>query len=118
MDDLLQQLLKSVNEVNQNVNRIDQSIHHMEQRLARLEKMDSIEHRVTVNQIDLTDIKEVLGQMNNFQKEGIDSIVKLINKNIKNIILDEEIKKIHNRLDAHLTKIAQNEEAILIQAKN
>lgn len=117
MEELLKQLLISVNEIGNNVNRIDESIHHLEQRLARLEKMDSIEHRVTVNQIDLTDIKEVLEKMDAFQKEGIESIVKLVNTNIKSIKLDEEINNIHNRLDAQLTKIAQNEEAILMQGK-
>jgi hypothetical protein len=32
----------------------------IEKRLSRLEKMDSIEHRVEVNQIDLSDIKDSL----------------------------------------------------------
>ena len=61
------QLLKLLNEININVNSKLDSI---EIRLATLEKVNSIEHRVAVNQIDLCDIKELLQKIeeNPFEK--------------------------------------------------
>lgn len=69
----------------------------IEKRLARLEKVDSIEHRVAVNQIDLSDIKEVLEEMKgNFASNA-----------------GEEIKYIQKRLDSQLLMLAKAEEDII-----
>ncbi|MCL6571666.1 MAG: hypothetical protein K6T88_08265 [Bacillus sp. (in: Bacteria)] len=56
--------------------------------------MDSIEHRVAVNQIDLSDIKESLQRIEDSHKS--------------------EIQQVNRRLDSHLIKIAKVEEDILI----
>ncbi|WP_251552173.1 hypothetical protein [Neobacillus muris] len=76
------------------IDTFNKTLEKIENRLSRLEKVDSIEHRVAVNQIDLSDIKEVL--------ERIEETYKT------------EIKHIHRRLDSHLVKIAKTEEEILI----
>ena len=110
MEELLKQLIENVKDIKENVSRIDDSIHALEQRLSRLEKMDSIEHRVSVNQIDLTDIKEIVERMDEFQREEVLPMA----KKIKEIHTSEDFHLINRRLDAHLTKIAQNEEAILM----
>lgn len=108
MEDLLKQLIENVNEIKNNLASVDQSIQGLEQRLLRLEKMDSIEHRVSVNQIDLTDIKEIVEKVEQFQHDIILPMTKRQNS--------EELAYIHKRLDAQLTKIAQNEEAILMMS--
>lgn len=56
--------------------------------------MDSIEHRVEVNQIDLSDIKESLQRIEEKQSS--------------------EIHHINRRLDSHLVKLAKAEEDIII----
>ncbi|MCM3725556.1 hypothetical protein M3226_07655 [Neobacillus cucumis] len=66
----------------------------IEKRLSRLEKMDSIEHRVEVNQIDLSDIKDSLQRI-----EETHSI---------------ELQHVNRRLDSHLVKIAKLEEEMII----
>lgn len=114
MEELLKQLIQNVQDIKENVARIDDSIHALEQRLFRLEKMDSIEHRVSVNQIDLSDIKEIVEKMEEFQREEVLPMA----KQIKEIHRSEDLHLIHKRLDAHLTKIAQNEEAILMLTEN
>ncbi|AZU64890.1 hypothetical protein CHR53_07660 [Neobacillus mesonae] len=72
----------------------NETLDNIEKRLSRLEKVDSIEHRVTVNQIDLSDIKDSLHRMEETQKN--------------------DIQHINRRLDSHLVKIAKAEEEILI----
>lgn len=113
MEELLKQLIANVNEIKENVESINERFHHFEQRLSRLEKVDSIEHRVSVNQIDLSDIKEIVEKIEEFQKEQILPMAMHIN----DIHYAEEFNKINNRLDAHLAKIAKNEEAILMISK-
>ncbi|NMD70503.1 hypothetical protein HHO41_09385 [Bacillus sp. DNRA2] len=108
MEELLKQLIENVSEIKNNLTKIDDSIHVLENRLSRLEKMDSIEHRVSVNQIDLTDIKEIVEKMEQFQKEIILPMTKKQ--------YSDELAYIHKRLDAQLTKIAQNEETILMMS--
>ncbi|MEH7544766.1 hypothetical protein FB550_1143 [Neobacillus bataviensis] len=66
----------------------------IEKRLSRLEKMDSIEHRVEVNQIDLSDIKDSLQRIE--ETHGI------------------ELQHVNRRLDSHLVKIAKLEEEMII----
>jgi len=50
----------NVNDIKSLIQTFNVTLDHIEKRLSRLEKMDSIEHRVEVNQIDLSDIKESL----------------------------------------------------------
>jgi predicted nucleic acid-binding Zn-ribbon protein len=66
----------------------------IEKRLSRLEKMDSIEHRVEVNQIDLLDIKDSLQRIEETH--------------------NNELKHVNRRLDSHLVKIAKLEEEMII----
>ncbi|MFD2443028.1 hypothetical protein ACFSO7_03435 [Bacillus sp. CGMCC 1.16607] len=94
----MDRLLKAIEEIKTVVLSNQSKLESIEKRLSRLEKVDSIEHRVAVNQIDLSDIKEVL--------EGIK----------ENFLIDggSEIKNIHKRLDSHLIKLARAEEDIII----
>jgi predicted nucleic acid-binding Zn-ribbon protein len=66
----------------------------IEKRLSRLEKMDSIEHRVEVNQIDLSDIKDSLQRIEESHSN--------------------ELQHVNRRLDSHLVKIAKLEEEMII----
>jgi hypothetical protein len=56
--------------------------------------MDSIEHRVEVNQIDLLDIKDSLQRIEETH--------------------NNELKHVNRRLDSHLVKIAKLEEEMII----
>lgn len=97
----MDQLLKAIEEMKSVILSNNEKLENIEKRLARLEKVDSIEHRVTVNQIDLSDIKESLDEMkDNFSFNG-----------------NDEFKSIHKRLDSHLIKIARVEEDLLILKK-
>ncbi|ULT58037.1 hypothetical protein L1999_05755 [Neobacillus drentensis] len=69
----------------------------IEKRLSRLEKMDSIEHRVEVNQIDLSDIKDSLQRIEESHSN--------------------ELQHVNRRLDSHLVKIAKLEEEMIISIK-
>lgn len=69
----------------------------IEKRLSRLEKMDSIEHRVEVNQIDLSDIKDSLQRIEESHSN--------------------ELQRVNRRLDSHLVKIAKLEEEMIISIK-
>ncbi|MGJ7921131.1 hypothetical protein [Neobacillus sp. LXY-4] len=114
MEELLKQLIENVKEIKQNVAHIDDSIKHLENRLSRLEKVDSIEHRVSVNQIDLSDIKDIVEKVEEFQREQVLPMA----KQIKDFRSSIDLELINKRLDAQLTKIAQNEEAILMLKGN
>jgi molecular chaperone DnaK (HSP70) len=114
MEALLKQLLDNINHMKENLEQIDQAIQNLDQRLFRLEKVDSIEHRVAVNQIDLSDIKEIVEKVEEFQREKILPMT----KKIEEFHRREDIEFINKRLDAHLIKIAQNEEAILMLKGN
>ncbi|GHH98592.1 hypothetical protein [Neobacillus kokaensis] len=87
-------LSENVNDIKTLINMFNETLENIEKRLSRLEKVDSIEHRVTVNQIDLSDIKDSLQRMEETQKH--------------------DIQHINRRLDSHLVKIAKAEEEILI----
>lgn len=113
MEELLKQLIANMNDIKENVAKIDGKIENIEQRLARLEKVDSIEHRVSVNQIDLSDIKGIVEKIEKFQKEEILPMTMHMN----DIRYAEEFLKINKRLDCQLVKIAKNEEDILILSK-
>lgn len=119
MEEILKQILSGMNEMKNEIAEIGKNIKTVEHRLDRLEKMDSIEHRVEVNQIDLTDIKEILEKMDSFQTDVLKDFFQIFKGTSFNKALQEELSLINNRLDAQLTKIAKNEEAILmIEGKN
>lgn len=85
----------------------------IEKRLERLEKVDSIEHRVTSNQIDITDIKDALERMEEMQTAKIENALRelLERAESKN---NSEFNTIHKRLDSHLLKLGRVEEEILM----
>lgn len=87
-------LTENVDDIKSLIAAFNETLGNIENRLARLEKMDSIEHRVEVNQIDLSDIKEMLQRIVDSQ--------------------NGEIQHINRRLDSHLVKIAKAEEDIII----
>lgn len=94
MEKQFEKLNENVNDMKSLINTFNKTLENIEQRLSRLEKMDSIEHRVAVNQIDLSDIKEVLERIEESQ--------------------NHDIQHINRRLDSHLIKIAKVEEETLI----
>jgi predicted nucleic acid-binding Zn-ribbon protein len=94
MEQKLVKLTENINDIKSLIQKFNETLENIEHRLARLEKMDSIEHRVEVNQIDLSDIKESLERIEEFQ--------------------GNEIKHINRRLDSHLVKIAKAEEEIIM----
>ncbi|MHC0036837.1 hypothetical protein [Pseudoneobacillus sp. C159] len=94
----MEELKKAFEEMKKVIMMNNEKLEHIEHRLDRLEKVDSIEHRVAVNQIDLSDIKEALEEI----KENY-----IFNGN-------DEFKSIHKRLDSHLIRIARVEEDIII----
>lgn len=94
MEKEFEKLTENVNDIKSLIKTFNDTLNHIEKRLARLEKMDSIEHRVEVNQIDLSDIKESLERIES--KQGSD------------------IHHLNRRLDTHLVKIAKVEEEILM----
>lgn len=114
MEKLLSDILNKVNSIDEKLCNMDKDLKHYGERLERLEKMDTIEHRVTVNQIDITDIKGIVEKVADFQREELMELSRLVNNFLKNSPVREELNHIHNRLDVQLHKIAQNEEAILI----
>lgn len=113
MEEILQKILEEMNEIKNHVAKTSQNIQVLESRLDKLEKLDSIEHRVSVNQIDLSDIKDIIEKMDSNQREELnDFFLFLKGTSIK--IFNEELHQINQRLDAQLTKIAKNEEAIML----
>ncbi|AIM17334.1 MULTISPECIES: hypothetical protein [Neobacillus] len=87
-------LTENVNEIKGLIRTLNETLEQIEKRLSRLEKVDSIEHRVAVNQIDLSDIKEVLERIENTH--------------------NNQIQHINRRLDSHLVKIARTEEELFM----
>jgi hypothetical protein len=86
--------LTDVNDIKSLIHTFNETLENIEKRLSRLEKMDSIEHRVAVNQIDLSDIKDSLQRIEDSH--------------------NNEIQHINRRLDSHLIKIAKVEEDMII----
>jgi len=113
MEEMLQKILQEMHEIKKHVVEMGGKIEGLENRLEKLEKLDSIEHRVEVNQIDLSDIKEYIDRMDSYQKEEFHDLFQFL-KGTTVKIFSEELLTINQRLDAHLTKIAKNEEAILM----
>lgn len=90
----IDKLTDNVNDIKSLFRTLNETLESIEKRLSRLEKMDSIEHRVEVNQIDLSDIKESLQRIEDAHSN--------------------EIQHINRRLDSHLVKIAKIEEEMII----
>ncbi|WP_144554786.1 hypothetical protein [Bacillus sp. X1(2014)] len=90
----IDKLTDNVNDIKSLFRTLNETLESIEKRLSRLEKMDSIEHRVEVNQIDLSDIKESLQRIEETHSS--------------------EIHHINRRLDSHLVKIAKIEEEMII----
>lgn len=111
MEQKLERLSDNVNDIKGLIETFNTTLENIEKRLSRLEKVDSIEHRVTVNQIDLSDIKESLERIESMQKDEIVNI-------IKEILNGEQMKYIQRRLDSHLVKLAKAEEEIIILKSN
>jgi predicted nucleic acid-binding Zn-ribbon protein len=91
-------LTENVDDIKSLIQTFNETLEHIGKRLSRLEKMDSIEHRVEVNQIDLSDIKESLQRIEDSH--------------------NSEIQHINRRLDSHLVKIAKVEEDMIIVKTN
>ncbi|MFO1444921.1 hypothetical protein KDN24_17290 [Bacillus sp. Bva_UNVM-123] len=118
MEEILKKILDDMNDLKSHLVDIGQNIKGIENRLEKLEKLDSIEHRVEVNQIDLSDIKEIVDRMEIYQKEEFHDFFQFL-KGTSLKVFSEELLVINQRLDAHLTKIARNEEALMmITGKN
>jgi|SRR5690242_20442226 hypothetical protein len=107
MEQKLEKLNIHVNDIKSLINTFNITLENIEQRLSRLEKVDSIEHRVAVNQIDLSDIKDSLQRIEEVQS----TLLKGLEGNQEN---DKEIQHINRRLDSHLVKLAKAEEEIII----
>ncbi|GIN61058.1 hypothetical protein J27TS8_10510 [Robertmurraya siralis] len=99
--------------LNQMSATIDTKLQAIDERLAKLEKIDSVEHRVIVNQIDITDIKDIL-----FRLEGqpTEKLSEVINEAINRIegVYRQHLQEVNKRLDSQLLKIAKTEEEILM----
>lgn len=114
LENLLPDLVSKMDYIIEKLNKIDEEVQLYGHRLERLEKMDSIEHRVTVNQIDLSDIKEIVEKVADLQQRSLVDLSKHIANDLKHSSIKEEINLIHKRLDVQLNKIAKTEEAILL----
>lgn len=107
MEQKLEKLNENVNDIKCLINTFNKTLENIEHRLSRLEKVDIIEHRVAVNQIDLSDIKDSL--------QRIEDVQSMLLKGLDNKPEDkEEILHINRRLDSHLVKLAKAEEEIII----
>ena len=113
MEQNLEKLSDSIDEIKTLINTFNTTLENIEKRLSHFEKMDSIEHRVEVNQIDLTDIKEALERIEGRHKDEVINIIRDSEKFIEQEKC-EQVKYIHSRLDSHLVKLAKVEEDILI----
>ncbi len=106
MEHKLDKLTESLTDIKALIHSFNNTLENIEHRLSRLEQMDSIEHRVEVNQIDLSDIKESLQRIEDVQGNVV--------KDLKSLGSGEDIKHINRRLDSHLIKLAKAEEEIII----
>lgn len=94
MEQEFEKLTENVKDIKSLIHTFNETLENIGRRLSRLEKVDSIEHRVAVNQIDLSDIKESLQRIEDSH--------------------NSEIQQVNRRLDSHLVKIAKVEEDIII----
>jgi len=94
-------------------NDLNERLDTIETRLARLEKMDSIEHRVEVNQIDLSDIKELLQNLEENQHVKIANLIEELYQRLEKP-MTQQINNVTKRLDSQLLKIAKTEEEMYL----
>ncbi len=113
MDKKLDQLIETLLDVKSQMDVLGTKVDQIEKRLNGLGKVDSIEHRVTSNQIDITDIKEALERMEELQNEKIESILKSVVESLDKKST-QNINKIQKRLDSHLLMMGRMEEDVLI----
>jgi hypothetical protein len=59
-------------------------------------------------------VKAIVEKVADFQKDELIDLSRIVNSYLNITPLKEELNLIHKRLDVQLTKIAKNEEAILI----
>ncbi|WP_458412068.1 hypothetical protein ACNQFZ_14625 [Schinkia sp. CFF1] len=110
MEQQINEILALLHEMNRDIMT---KLETIESRLARLEKVDSIEHRVSVNQIDLSDIKEILERI-----EESGQCTTTTNHEPELESTSEFVARINKRLDSHLLRIAKVEEELeLIKEK-
>jgi predicted nucleic acid-binding Zn-ribbon protein len=109
MEKKLENLTDNVNDIKNLIHTFNKTLENIENRLARLEKVDSIEHRIAVNQIDLSDINEALDRI-----EGVQSTIVQEIQQVKGVGNNQEIQHINRRLDSHLVKLAKAEEEIIM----
>lgn len=107
MDEKIERLSDNVNDMKNVVHSLNNILENIDSRLARLEVVDSIEHRVAVNQIDLSDIKEALDRIEDVQSKLLKEMAE-----VKEKVHQGEIKNINFRLDSLLVKLAKAEEEI------
>lgn len=107
------QIANTVSEIKNLMDSFQGTLVNIEKRLSRLEKMDSIEHRVEVNQIDLSDIKEAILRMEDHQNEEIGKVLQGM-KDVFSKEYKDTITHVNHRLDSHLIKLAKAEEEIII----
>ncbi|ALC91985.1 hypothetical protein AM500_20955 [Bacillus sp. FJAT-18017] len=117
MADTNKEITQAINDIKNIIQGFSSSLENIENRLARLEKMDSIEHRVAVNQIDLSDIKESLERIEERQTDEILKAVKEI-REATSRPANDDIKHINRRLDSHLVKLAKAEEELIMLRNN
>lgn len=109
MEKEIQQLFELLNEMNK---QIDKRLSTLESRLARIEKVDSIEHRVTVNQIDINDIKELLQKLEHDPGKHFVGVIEGAIERFE-MTYQSHMDNINRRLDSQLLMIAKNEEEML-----
>jgi predicted nucleic acid-binding Zn-ribbon protein len=109
MEQKLEKLTDNVKDIKYLIHTFNKTLENIESRLARLEKVDSIEHRVAVNQIDLSDIKEALDRI-----EGVQTTIVQDLQQVKGQGNNHDIQQINRRLDSHLVKLAKAEEEIIM----
>lgn len=109
----ISEIFNLLKDIGHSIDLLNKRAEGIEKRLERLEKVDSIEHRVTSNQIDITDIKDALERMEEMQTAKIEHALQelLAKAEVKN---NAELSTIHKRLDSHLLKLARVEEEILM----
>lgn len=107
MEKKLEKLNDNVNDIKTLIDTFNTTLESIENRLSRLEKVDSIEHRISVNQIDLSDIKDALERIEDVQGQ----LAKMLQDKQE---IKKEIQHINRRLDSHLIKLAKAEEEIIM----
>ncbi|WP_071459035.1 hypothetical protein [Bacillus massilinigeriensis] len=112
-----EKMISMLQEAMKGIEQLHQKICEVSSRLDRLEKVDSIEHRVTSNQIDITDIKEALERLEEVQNTKVEQVVRGIAESMEKK-QNREIGSVHKRLDSHLYKMGKLEEEFHIMKED